>query len=98
MVEVPPHIQQMLYEIQLKAGIPQKLMEMQGLINDETTKEEKKKMSDTYKSYLLAVLCFTVLAIVLMPFLYFTTAWSIAGFASIGTFIFYKEYFYGVDD
>ncbi|HCZ8478388.1 TPA: DUF1270 family protein, partial [Staphylococcus aureus] len=24
--------------------------------------------------------------------------WSIAGFASIGTFIFYKEYFYGVDD
>ncbi|EOD4626075.1 TPA: DUF1270 family protein, partial [Staphylococcus aureus] len=26
-------------------------------------------MSDTYKSYLLAVLCFTVLAIVLMPFL-----------------------------
>ncbi|NFW59055.1 DUF1270 family protein, partial [Staphylococcus aureus] len=23
---------------------------------------------------------------------------SIAGFASIGTFIFYKEYFYGVDD
>ncbi|MBU7076683.1 DUF1270 family protein, partial [Staphylococcus aureus] len=22
----------------------------------------------------------------------------IAGFASIGTFIFYKEYFYGVDD
>ncbi|HDP2660382.1 TPA: hypothetical protein P6L23_002392 [Staphylococcus aureus] len=43
MVEVPPHIQQMLYEIQLKAGIPQKLMEMQGLINDETTKEEKKE-------------------------------------------------------
>ncbi|WP_262377672.1 DUF1270 family protein, partial [Staphylococcus aureus] len=26
-----------------------------------------------YKSYLVAVLCFTVLAIVLMPFLYFTT-------------------------
>ncbi|HCG2441912.1 TPA: DUF1270 family protein, partial [Staphylococcus aureus] len=26
-------------------------------------------MSKTYKSYLLAVLCFTVLAIVLMPFL-----------------------------
>ncbi|KAE71820.1 DUF1270 family protein, partial [Staphylococcus aureus] len=25
-------------------------------------------MSDTYKSYLVAVLCFTVLAIVLMPF------------------------------
>ncbi|HDK8106683.1 TPA: DUF1270 family protein, partial [Staphylococcus aureus] len=25
-------------------------------------------MSKTYKSYLLAVLCFTVLAIVLMPF------------------------------
>ncbi|WP_282803437.1 DUF1270 family protein, partial [Staphylococcus aureus] len=25
-------------------------------------------MSDTYKSYLIAVLCFTVLAIVLMPF------------------------------
>ncbi|EHS14419.1 hypothetical protein IS3_2801, partial [Staphylococcus aureus subsp. aureus IS-3] len=25
MVEVPPHIQQMLYEIQLKAGIPQKV-------------------------------------------------------------------------
>ncbi|EVK59663.1 hypothetical protein O829_02804, partial [Staphylococcus aureus M0809] len=24
-------------------GIPQKLMEMQGLINDETTKEEKKE-------------------------------------------------------
>ncbi|HCZ7912346.1 TPA: DUF1270 family protein, partial [Staphylococcus aureus] len=24
-------------------------------------------MSDTYKSYLIAVLCFTVLAIVLMP-------------------------------
>ncbi len=94
MVEVPPHIQQMLYEIQLKAGIPQKLMEMQGLINDETTKELKKKMSNIYKSYLLAVLCFTVLAIVLMPFLYFTTAWSIAGFASIATFIFYKEYFY----
>ncbi|HDJ7213126.1 TPA: DUF1270 domain-containing protein [Staphylococcus aureus] len=51
-------------------------------------------MSKTYKSYLLAVLCFTVLAIVLMPLLYFTTAWSIAGFASIATFIFYKEYFY----
>ncbi|HGJ0148908.1 TPA: DUF1270 family protein [Staphylococcus aureus] len=49
-------------------------------------------MSDTYKSYLIAVLW--VLAIVLMPFLYFTTAWSIAGFASIATFIFYKEYFY----
>ncbi len=48
-------------------------------------------MSDTYKSYLLAVLCFTVLAIVLMPFLYFTTAWSIAGFASIATFIFYRK-------
>ncbi|EOB8754735.1 DUF1270 family protein [Staphylococcus aureus] len=55
-------------------------------------------MSNIYKSYLVAVLCFTVLAIVLMLFLYFTTAWSIAGFASIGTFIFYKEYFYGVDD
>ena len=27
-------------------------------------------MSKTYKSYLVAVLCFTVLAIVLMPFLY----------------------------
>ncbi|AAX92077.1 TPA: hypothetical protein PBB95_002801 [Staphylococcus aureus] len=40
---MPPHIQQMLYEIQLKAGIPQKLMEMQGLINDEITKEEKKE-------------------------------------------------------
>ncbi|EOB9471542.1 TPA: DUF1270 family protein, partial [Staphylococcus aureus] len=26
-------------------------------------------MSKTYKSYLVAVLCFTVLAIVLMPFL-----------------------------
>ncbi|HHB3364377.1 TPA: DUF1270 family protein, partial [Staphylococcus aureus] len=26
----------------------------------------------------MAVLCFTVLAIVLMPLLYFTTAWSIA--------------------
>ncbi|HDA2171052.1 TPA: DUF1270 family protein, partial [Staphylococcus aureus] len=26
--------------------------------------------------------------------LYFTTAWSIAGFTSIATFIFYKEYFY----
>lgn len=51
-------------------------------------------MSNIYKSYLVAVLCFTVLAIVLMPFLYFTTAWSIAGFASIATFIFYKEYFY----
>ncbi|HDG2691555.1 TPA: DUF1270 family protein [Staphylococcus aureus] len=38
-------------------------------------------MSDTYKSYLIAVL-------------YFTTAWSIAGFASIATFIYYKEYFY----
>ncbi|MBU7111374.1 DUF1270 domain-containing protein, partial [Staphylococcus aureus] len=25
---------------------------------------------------------------------YFTTAWSIAGFASIATFTFYKEYFY----
>ncbi|WP_150527713.1 DUF1270 family protein, partial [Staphylococcus aureus] len=25
---------------------------------------------------------------------YFTTAWSIAGFASIATFIFYKEYFF----
>ncbi|HEB2146369.1 TPA: DUF1270 domain-containing protein [Staphylococcus aureus] len=55
-------------------------------------------MSNIYKSYLLAVLCFTVLAICLMPFLYFTTAWSIAGFASIATFIFYKEYFYEVDD
>ncbi|HHA5580282.1 TPA: DUF1270 family protein, partial [Staphylococcus aureus] len=29
---------------------------------------------------------------------YFTTAWSIAGFASIATFIFYKECFYEVDD
>ncbi|MFH6461078.1 DUF1270 family protein, partial [Staphylococcus aureus] len=29
-------------------------------------------MSNIYKSYLLAVLCFTVLAICLMPFLYFT--------------------------
>ncbi|EVN34901.1 hypothetical protein O969_02792, partial [Staphylococcus aureus M0975] len=28
-------------------------------------------MSNIYKSYLVAVLCFTVLAIVLMPFLYF---------------------------
>ncbi|HDJ1232600.1 DUF1270 family protein, partial [Staphylococcus aureus] len=27
-------------------------------------------MSNIYKSYLVAVLCFTVLAIVLMPFLY----------------------------
>ncbi|RYV16226.1 DUF1270 family protein, partial [Staphylococcus aureus] len=27
-------------------------------------------MSNLYKSYLLAVLCFTVLAIVLMPYLY----------------------------
>ncbi|WP_053038420.1 DUF1270 family protein, partial [Staphylococcus aureus] len=36
-------------------------------------------MSNIYKSYLVAVLCFTVLAIVLMPLLYFTTAWSIAG-------------------
>ncbi|HDS3929336.1 TPA: DUF1270 family protein, partial [Staphylococcus aureus] len=27
-------------------------------------------MSKTYKSYIVAVLCFTVLAIVLMPFLY----------------------------
>ncbi|CAM4074582.1 DUF1270 domain-containing protein [Staphylococcus schweitzeri] len=51
-------------------------------------------MSNIYKSYLLAVLCFTVLAIVLMPFLYFTTAWSIAGFASIATFQFFKECFY----
>lgn len=41
--KMPTHIQQMLYEIQLKAGIPQKLMEMQGLINDETTKKEKKE-------------------------------------------------------
>lgn len=55
---------------------------------------EAQQLSDVYKSYLLAVLCFTVLAIVLMPFLYFTTAWSIAGFASIAIFIFYKEYFY----
>ncbi|MCJ8084391.1 DUF1270 domain-containing protein [Staphylococcus aureus] len=47
-----------------------------------------------YRSYLLALWFFTCLAIVLMPFLYFTTAWSIAGFASIATFIFYKEYFY----
>ncbi|EPW8751261.1 TPA: DUF1270 family protein, partial [Staphylococcus aureus] len=30
-------------------------------------------MSNIYKSYLVAVLCFTVLAIVLMPLLYFTT-------------------------
>ncbi|HDH4286497.1 TPA: DUF1270 family protein [Staphylococcus aureus] len=51
-------------------------------------------MSKTYKSYLVAVLCFTVLAIGLMPLLYFTTAWSIAGFASIATFIFYKECVY----
>ncbi|HDT6971506.1 TPA: DUF1270 domain-containing protein [Staphylococcus aureus] len=50
-------------------------------------------MSNIYKSYLIAVLCFTVLAICLMPLLYFTTAWSIAGFASIATFIFYKESF-----
>ncbi|EUV43759.1 hypothetical protein O375_02839, partial [Staphylococcus aureus M0214] len=28
-------------------------------------------MSNIYKSYLVAVLCFTVLAIVLMPLLYF---------------------------
>ncbi|AUU56047.1 DUF1270 family protein [Staphylococcus aureus] len=52
-------------------------------------------MSNIYKSYLVAVLCFTVLAIVLMPFLYFTTAWSLAGFASIAILIFFKEYFYG---
>ncbi|HEH8307552.1 DUF1270 family protein [Staphylococcus aureus] len=51
-------------------------------------------MSKTYKSYLLAVLCFTVLAIVLMSFLYFTTAWSLAGFASIAILIFYKECFF----
>ncbi|WP_069724220.1 DUF1270 family protein [Staphylococcus aureus] len=51
-------------------------------------------MSNIYKSYIVAVLCFTVLAIVLMPYLYFTTAWSIAGFARIATFIFYKVYFY----
>ncbi|HDW7997257.1 TPA: DUF1270 family protein [Staphylococcus aureus] len=51
-------------------------------------------MSNIYKSYLVAVLCFTVLAIVLMPLLYFTTAWSIAGFASIAVLIYYKEYFY----
>ncbi|HDD0209327.1 TPA: DUF1270 family protein [Staphylococcus aureus] len=51
-------------------------------------------MSGAYKSYLISILCFTVLAIVLMPFLYFTTAWSIAGFASIATFMFYKEYFF----
>ncbi|HDC9121798.1 TPA: DUF1270 family protein, partial [Staphylococcus aureus] len=30
-------------------------------------------MSNIYKSYLVAILCFTVLAIVLMPLLYFTT-------------------------
>ena len=48
-------------------------------LSDQRIMEElKKKMSKTYKSYLVAVLCFTVLAIVLMPFLYFTTAWSIA--------------------
>lgn len=51
-------------------------------------------MSNIYKSYLVAVLCFTVTSILLMPFLYFTTAWSIAGFASIATFIFYKECFF----
>ncbi|HEH1946298.1 TPA: DUF1270 family protein, partial [Staphylococcus aureus] len=28
------------------------------------------------------------------PFLYFTTAWSIAGFASIATFMYYKECFF----
>ncbi|HBI9162417.1 TPA: DUF1270 family protein, partial [Staphylococcus aureus] len=28
-------------------------------------------------------------------FLYFTTAWSLAGFASIAILIFFKEYFYG---
>ncbi|HCT9747107.1 TPA: DUF1270 family protein [Staphylococcus aureus] len=51
-------------------------------------------MSKTYKSYLVAVLCFTVTSILLMPFFYFTTAWGSAAFASIATFIFYKEYFY----
>ncbi|HGZ6273621.1 TPA: DUF1270 family protein [Staphylococcus aureus] len=51
-------------------------------------------MSNIYKSYLVAVLCFTVLAIVLMPLLYFTTAWSITGFASIATFMYYKECFF----
>ncbi|MGT2652959.1 DUF1270 domain-containing protein [Staphylococcus aureus] len=60
----------------------------------ENNRGVEEATSKTYKSYLLAVLCFTVLAIVLMPLLYFTTAWSIAGFASIATFIFYKEYFY----
>ncbi|MEN0351174.1 DUF1270 family protein [Staphylococcus aureus] len=51
-------------------------------------------MTSNYMNAMTVQLCFTVLAIVLMPFLYFTTAWSIAGFASIATFIFYKEYFY----
>ncbi|WP_256059384.1 DUF1270 family protein, partial [Staphylococcus aureus] len=45
-------------------------------------------MSNIYKSYLVVVLCLIVLVIVLMPFLFFTTAWSIAGFASIEIFIF----------
>ncbi|GAB5754047.1 DUF1270 domain-containing protein [Staphylococcus aureus] len=51
-------------------------------------------MSNIYKSYLVAVLCFTVLAIVLMPLLYFTTEWSIARFTSIATFMYYKECFF----
>ncbi|MEK8084522.1 hypothetical protein WOC68_12565 [Staphylococcus aureus] len=45
MVEVPPHIQQMLYEIQLKAGIPQKLMEMPESLM-QTMKQPKKEKKE----------------------------------------------------
>lgn len=48
----------------------------------------------TYKSYIIAVMCITILAICLMPFLYFTTAWVIAASTGIAIFIFYDEYFF----
>ncbi|AKJ49060.1 DUF1270 family protein [Staphylococcus aureus] len=51
-------------------------------------------MSNTYKSYIIAVMCITILAICLMPFLYFTTAWVIAASNGIAIFIFYDEYFF----
>lgn len=51
-------------------------------------------MSNTYKSYIIAVMCITILAICLMPFLYFTTAWVIAASTGIAIFIFYDEYFF----
>ncbi|PNZ12646.1 DUF1270 family protein [Staphylococcus simiae] len=51
-------------------------------------------MSKEYASYLIATFIFTVLTIVLLPFLYFTTAIAVGAFASIVAFIFYNNHFF----